>query len=272
MAVLDFDRLSEIAQRGRAAFAGADPFPHVVIDDFLPEEVAESVRCEFDQAQSASKHYSHGNEKKLALTDLAKMPAHTQALYEDLLSPRFVSFITDLTGIDQLVSDRDLEGAGMHMTLPGGFLNIHTDFLTHPKRRHWRRQVNLLIYLNRDWQDDWQGNLELWTKDMKECAASVAPVFNRCVIFNTLRRSYHGHPHRLACPPGESRKSIAIYYYCDAGVPGKIEPTDYQPLPTDSRMKRALIRADRGLLALYTYIKGRSGISDETLSRFLKRF
>ena len=200
------------------------------------------------------------------------MPAHTRAVFEDLLSQKTVDFIAKLTGIEGLVSDPDLEGAGMHMVQPGGFLNIHTDFLTHTKKRSWRREINLLIYLNKNWRDEWNGNLELWDKEMTHCVASVPPAFNRCVMFNTIPKSYHGHPLKLACPPGETRKHILLYYYRDEGHALELAPTDYQARPEDSAWKKAMVRVDAGLLRLYTAIKGRTGITDRMLDRILKHF
>jgi len=262
----------KLADRHHGEFASGKPFPHVVIDGFLPEDVAEQVRSEFAQAEEHWKYYNHFNEKKLALTDMVDMPTNTRILFEDLQSAPFLEFVMALTGIDDLLSDPHLEGAGMHMIRRGGFLNIHTDFLTHTKNRHWSRQVNLLLYLNPDWQEEWQGNLELWPSDMSACAHSIPPVFNRCVVFQTRSDSLHGHPHRLNCPSDQARKSLAIYYYRDEGVPGVLAPTGYRPRPGDGPLKRALIAADRNLLALYTFVKGRTSLSDKMLSRFLKRF
>ena len=175
MKLLDPRRLKEIAESQRESFANANPYPHVVIDDFLPERVAEDVLAEFPLVEEHWKYYSHYNERKLALTDLDKMPPSTRALSQELISPDFRNFITTLSGIEQLISDPTLEGAGMHVTRPGGYLNVHTDFLTHTKNRSWRRQINLLIYLNKDWQHEWQGDLEIWNRDLSECVASVAP-------------------------------------------------------------------------------------------------
>jgi Rps23 Pro-64 3,4-dihydroxylase Tpa1-like proline 4-hydroxylase len=272
VSVLDYDRLMRLADERRADFEAASPFPHIVIDDFLPEAIAESVRCDFPAVEDRWKHYTHYNEKKLAVTDLADMPDATQRLFADLQSERFVEFVGRLTGIEGLISDPELEGAGMHMIRPKGFLNIHADFLTHTKNRTWSRQLNLLIYLNRDWQEEWDGNLELWDAEMSRCEVSVPPIFNRCVLFHTIVASHHGHPHRLRCPDGDSRKSLAIYYYRDEGVPGQLASTNYRPLPTDSPLKKVLIAADRGLLAAYTWVKGRTGLSDKVLTRLLKRF
>ena len=159
----------------------------------------------------------------------------------------------------------------MHMVTRGGFLNVHTDFLTHTKRRNWSRRINLILYLNKDWQEEWNGNLELWDDDLKHCVQSVAPAFNRCVIFNTLEKSYHGHPHKLCCPPDQNRKSLLLYYYRDEGRELKLSSTNYRPLPQDSWLRRWMIAGDRVLLRLYTLVKGHTKISDRLMDRILRR-
>jgi len=272
MDLLDRDRLARFAAEHRGDFTRAEPFPHIVLDDFLPRETAEGLLRDFDEKRSGWKHYHHYNERKSAVTELEQMPSHTRRVFEELLSQQMIDFISELTGISDLIPDPDLEGAGMHRVEPGGHLNIHTDFLTHTKKRSWRREINLLIYLNHDWQEEWNGNLELWDAEMTGCVHSVPPAFNRCVIFNTLPRSYHGHPHKLSCPAGECRKHILLYYYRDEGHTLELAPTDYQPLPTDSSFKKAMVAADGALLRLYTSLKGRTKLSDRTMDRILKYF
>jgi Rps23 Pro-64 3,4-dihydroxylase Tpa1-like proline 4-hydroxylase len=270
MTELDYSRLQDTALKFRGTFANASPFPHAVLDDFLPLEIAQALAREFPQVADGWKHYHHYNERKLAITELAKMPSSIRKVFEDLLSQDTIDFVESLTGLKGLISDPDMEGAGMHKVLPGGHLNIHTDFLTHTKKRSWRRQINLLIYLNEDWEEDWQGNLELWSPDMKQCVHSVAPKFNRCVIFNTVPQSYHGHPRKLACPEGESRKHILLYYYTDEGKPLALAPTDYQARPGDSAIKKGLVAFDGALLRIYTAMKGHTQLSDRILDRILK--
>lgn len=272
MNAIDFPRLNRIARDQRDTYAVAAPFPHAVIDDFLPAEAAEQLLLDFDQAQEGWKHYTHYNERKLALTNLAQMPPHTQKVMAALQSQQAIDFVSALAQIEGLISDPDLEGAGMHLVKKGGFLNVHTDFLTHTKKPTWARRINLLLYLNKDWQDDWHGNLDLWNADMSACIQSVKPVFNRCVIFSTIENSYHGHPDKLDCPPDRSRKCLLLYYYRDEGRELGFSATDYRPTPDASYMERALIAADRTLLQAYTFIKRRSRLGDDTISRILKRF
>jgi Rps23 Pro-64 3,4-dihydroxylase Tpa1-like proline 4-hydroxylase len=271
-APLDFERLEALAPELRERFRSAHPFPHVVIDDFLPRETAERVLAEFDQTREGWDLYHHYNENKLAVSTLDPMGPDTRELFEALQSRRFVDLVETLTGLDELISDPDLDGAGLHKIEPGGFLNVHTDFLAHTKNRTWSRQVNLLLYFNRGWQPEWNGDLELWDADVTRCEQSIAPLFNRCVLFHTAEKSYHGHPRRLACPPGTTRKSIALYYFRDEGAPRPVTSTNYHHLPGDPLHKRWLVAADRGLLRLYSIVKRYTGLSNQLASRILKRF
>jgi hypothetical protein len=129
-----------------------------------------------------------------------------------LNSQAFLGFLEEMTGFHGLLSDPYFEGGGLHETKRGGHLGVHADFNVH-ERLKLERKLNLLVYLNEDWEDDYGGFLELWDRQMKECVIRVKPVFGRAVIFNTALDSFHGHPDPLNCPPERSRRSIATYYY-----------------------------------------------------------
>ena len=217
-------------------------------------------------------HYSHFNEKKLGLTEIERMGPTTQSVFYAMWSSRFAEFVEKLTSIPNLITDPELDGGGLHQTLPGGFLNMHVDFLAHNKHRHWSRQVNLLIYLNKDWRSEWNGDLEIWDAQMMRCVASVVPVFNRCVIFHTQRRSFHGHPHTLCCPADNSRKSLILYYYRDEDKVQRLEPTLYKPLPDDSMHKKALVWADSNAVRVYSFLKRYAKLHDGIANRLLRKF
>lgn len=271
-ALLDYERLEATAVQLRPAFQQAAPFPHVVIDDFLPTEIAESVLFEFDSGEKTWSHYHHYNEKKLALTQLSAMGPRTQELIRELQSRPFLDVAEALTGLTGLIADPELDGAGLHQVRRGGFLNVHTDFLSHTTNRQWSRQINLLIYFNPEWRSEWQGNLELWNPDVTRCVQSIEPRFNRCVMFHTREHSYHGHPHRLACPENVSRRSLALYYFRDEGSIREIRSTNYRPRPEDPLMKRVLIAADRRLLRVYSLLKRYGGLRDRMLDKILRYF
>ena len=131
-----------------------------------------------------------------------------------LNSDVFLQYLQKITGIkEKLISDPYLSGGGYHEIKKGGFLKIHADFNKHPFIDLDRR-VNVLLYLNKNWNEKWGGNLELYVENnLKKPELLISPIFNRCVIFNTNSHSYHGHPDLLSCPENISRKSIALYYF-----------------------------------------------------------
>jgi Rps23 Pro-64 3,4-dihydroxylase Tpa1-like proline 4-hydroxylase len=175
------------------------------------------------------------------------MGPSTRNLLAQLNGPAFIDFLQELTGITGLVPDPHLFGGGLHQIEPGGYLEVHADFNLHPVTRLERR-LNLLIYLNKDWQESWGGALELWGSDMTTCEARIKPLFNRCVIFTTSATSFHGHPVPLACPSGVTRKSVALYYYT-LPVAARVGPMHNTVFPGDHRPERreALRRLGREL-------------------------
>jgi Rps23 Pro-64 3,4-dihydroxylase Tpa1-like proline 4-hydroxylase len=136
----------------------------------------------------------------------------TRLLLYQLNSATFINFLEELTGIDGIIPDPHFVGGGLHQIERGGYLKIHADFNRH-KKLSLDRRLNLLIYLNQDWQEEYGGHFEMWDRDMTRCEKKILPLFNRCVIFNTTDFSYHGHPEPLTCPPDRTRRSLALYYY-----------------------------------------------------------
>jgi hypothetical protein len=205
--------LLETVQLNRDAYQANRPFPHVVLDDFFDADVLNSVIAEFPPiADERWRRFVHKYSLKLALTDAAKMGAQTRNFISHLNGPEFLSFLEKLTGIEGLVPDPYLEGGGLHLIMPGGYLGIHADFNFHQKMKLHRR-INLLVYLNHAWQEGYGSHLELWDEAMKSPVVKISPTFNRMAVFNTTEVSFHGHPDPLKSPEGVTRKSIALYYY-----------------------------------------------------------
>jgi hypothetical protein len=268
---LDIEALRQTAVRSRESFASAVPFPHLVLDDLLYPDAAEALVDEFDVLADGWTYYHHVNEKKIAFNDVARLRPAARAVLADLQSAEFLHAVELLTGVAGLLADPDIDGGGLQQTAPGGFLNVHTDFLAHTTRRHWSRQINLLLFLNRDWDESYKGWLELWEPGLARCGRRIAPLFNRCVIFRTTERSFHGVPAGVACPPGRTRKSLALYYFRDEGRLCRLHPTRYVPLPGDPRAKRALIHLDRWLLHAYSVLKRYTPLGDRIASSILKQ-
>ena len=211
---LAFDK-KQCEELGRAltdSYRSAHPFPHIVIDDFLDPEILRQVLADFPSSKDKS-YFDRDQERLKFQYHPAEIDSGiTRNLFAELNSEAFLAFLQELTGIDGLIADPHFEGGGLHETKNGGHLGVHADFNVHGVLKVERR-LNLLIYLNEDWDEDFGGRLELWEKDMSRSAVSVSPEFNRAVIFSTDLDSFHGHPDPLRCPPDRSRRSIATYYY-----------------------------------------------------------
>lgn len=213
MFILDHERLARLSAEHGGAYSSAEPFPHVVIDDFLPADALRAVADAFPKPGDLDWHvFDNPSQKKLAFEDERRIESGALWLLYQLNSARFMQFLERLTGIEGLIPDPYFVGGGLHQIERGGFLKIHADFNRHPKFDLDRR-LNLLLYLNENWEEGYGGHLELWDAGMKRCVRRVLPTFNRCVIFSTTDSSFHGHPEPLACPQGRTRKSLALYYY-----------------------------------------------------------
>ncbi len=263
--------LDAIFSRRHDEFVHAAPFPHVVLDDFLPRDVAQALVAEFALAMKWT-FLHHVNEKKLSCNDLESMGPVSRTVIADLQTPEFLRALEVLTGVVPLRADPELDGGGLQQTQAGGFLNVHTDFLSHTKQRHWSRQINLLVFLNEDWPESYGGALELWDAEVTRCVVRIPPTFNRCVIFLTGPTSFHGVPGGVACPPDRSRKSLALYYFREESRSCALTPTHYVPLPEDPASRRLLVRADGWLIYAYSFLKRYTPLSDRLASRILKHF
>lgn len=225
-------------------FVSAKPFPYIEIDNFFDEKFLNNILDSFPK-MSENKHNFNRNNKaevKFATNLPENIPDNINKFIEYLNSYFFLNFLKDLTGIkEKLIPDPYLEGAGLHEIKTGGFLKIHSDFNLHPELK-LNRRLNLLIYLNKDWKQEWGGHLELWDRDMKSCKVKIPPLFNKMVIFNTTDFSFHGHPEPLNCPNNVTRKSIALYYYTNGRPSNEINfenghmdrPTLFQKRPGTS--------------------------------------
>jgi Rps23 Pro-64 3,4-dihydroxylase Tpa1-like proline 4-hydroxylase len=157
-----------------------------------------------------------------------------RAMFYAFNSRPFIRILENITGIKGLIPDPYFVGAGLHEIKQGGHLSIHADF-NHHKPLNLERRINILVYLNKGWRDEYGGQLELWDTSMRECIRSIVPLFGRCVIFNTTEESNHGNPHPINHPEGVSRKSIALYYYTSTWVPREREHTTQFRVRPDSK-------------------------------------
>lgn len=270
MQSLDLDRLRAIARSRRDEFTRALPFPHLVLDDFLRPDVARRVVDELAATTGDWIYYHHVNERKRGFNDVARMGATTRQVVADLNDAAVRDALGTLTGIRGLLADPVLEGGGLSDMEPGGYVNVHADFLSHSRERTWTRRLNLIVFLNEPWAEADGGALELWDRDVRQVVRRVPPTLNRAVLFATTADAFHGVP-TVTCGPGRSRKSLALYYFTDEGAPRPIRSTHYVPRPSDGGARRVLIHLDRLALRAYALVKRYTPFGDRLVSRLLRR-
>jgi Rps23 Pro-64 3,4-dihydroxylase Tpa1-like proline 4-hydroxylase len=214
-------------------YTGAAPFPHIVMENFLRPEVLDKVAAEFPDLKARKEEsiqYDNNREIKFASRGMGQLSSAAFELVSCLNSDIFLRYLQTLTSVEEpLISDPYLSGGGYHEIKQGGLLKIHADFNKHP---HFNldRRLNLLIYLNKDWSDDWGGALELFHMDMSGPVVKVAPRFNTAVVFTTTSFAYHGHPDPLTCPEDRSRRSLALYYFSTGRPADDVSPTKHSTL------------------------------------------
>ena len=156
---------------------------------------------------------------KSYVMDMDKCSESVKKTTAYLNSPNMIKYLESLTQIKGLQADTFLMGGGIHKTKKGGHLDIHADFNIHNETKKYRR-LNLLLYMNSNYKEEYNGHLELWSKDMSKCEKKIAPLFNRAVIFRTTDDAYHGHLSKWNAD--YDRLSIAMYYYTDDRPEGSI--------------------------------------------------
>ncbi len=227
----DFDAL-------KVRVKNAPSFQHFYLDNFFEEDFANKVHDSYpsySDAEQLGKSFSAVNEKKkIQITDSKKFPPAILKLHEILASDEFVKIVSELFDIENLIADPTMMGGGIHETNSGGHLDVHVDF-NYNADLELHRRVNLLVYFNKDWHEEYGGYLDLWDIDVKNRLGSYAPIFNRMAGFTTNEISWHGVT-PLTCPVDRTRKSFAVYYYtkeAPAGWDGVIHSTIFKARPSE---------------------------------------
>lgn len=235
--VFNINKLEKLAVDYYELYNNAHPYPHVVLDRFLPEKYANNILKKFPDQRSKiwldwKKRDTIHQPKKQGIGHASRLDdvsPHLINMLSTFNSYPFLNFLEKLTGIEKLLPDPYFHGGGLHQILSGGKLAVHTDF-NDLKNINLYRRINVLFFLNKNWKKEYNGELELWNKELSKCEKSIPPSFNRLVIFNTNKISFHGHPKPLNTPPNVTRKSLALYYYTALPSPGEIYDgkTDWQ--------------------------------------------
>lgn len=189
------------------------PFRFLVVDNFLIPTKAEEILKNYpavDQGEWDGTTYIN-QKSKFQQREFAQGSIFSK-IFEELNGKEFLKDIEYISGIENLIPDEKLFGGGLHQSRTGAFLDVHVDYNIHPETKLHRR-LNILIYMNKEWKDEYEGHLQLWDMKQKKMIGNIAPIFNRMAMFETNEISFHGHPIPLKTPRNMTRKSIAAYYY-----------------------------------------------------------
>ncbi len=235
------DKIIEMAN----SFSQAKPYKHLVIDNFLNPEIAEEIYNTFPSEEVFNKKYKGVNEFKSEGSNFENFPSLFTQMREELHSKEWCVLMSKITGIEGMYSVPDALGGGLHQGGNGSFLDVHIDFNIHAERGIHRR-INLLVFFNKDWKEEYGGHTEMWNADMTNLDKKVFPALNRCLIFETNEISYHGYA-PITIPEGVSRKSFYAYYYTDLRADAaKYHDTVFKARPTDSAVKKTLTPLKEG--------------------------
>jgi hypothetical protein len=216
----------------RRRFLSAEPYPHLVLDGVFPAEALAGIYGEVPESNSelwtiwgSGWNEPDSSNQKRGISSLFLLGERTANFLQQLNSPDFLSDVRMLTGVPELTGDDTFSGGGLQRTGRGGRLRVHVDRERHPRPGKFGQAVNLIVFINPVWLPEFGGHLELWSRDASHKCVSIEPIFNRLVLFQSNRQTFHGHPEALQCPEGLFRTSIAAYYY----IPKKLEVPPSEP-------------------------------------------
>ncbi|MBC8111309.1 MAG: 2OG-Fe(II) oxygenase [Verrucomicrobia bacterium] len=221
-----------------ADFQNGFPYKHIVLDNFLKTEIAADLYENFPAVEKLHKHYDGLNEKKSEGSNFEDFSPVFSQVRNFVMGEDFAKWMAVVTGIEGVFVTDDKLGTGLHQGGNGSFLDIHVDFsIHHVKNVH--RRLNMLIYLNKNWQESYGGGMEMWNADMTKLEKKVLPLLNRCLIFETNQISYHGYS-TITIPENETRKSFYTYFYTPITeeIKVKYHDTIFKPKPEDSTVKK----------------------------------
>ena len=210
------------AREGMEYFA--EPFKHVVIDDFFPKELADECLRKFPSITEPGWESSNDADIEIKYRTVWQsefdIPEGIVDAVRILNSAPFLRAMSKVMGIEKIMPDPYFTGGGLNVTMRGGLLDVHVDGNYHDASG-LNRRLNALVYLNPEWQDNWGGEFGVYDESGDHCLKKVAPLFNRLVVFDSHDKSFHGLPDPVNFPDGVPRRSILLYYYTKENRPGE---------------------------------------------------
>ena len=215
VSLFDDPHYAALAKRTSPEFRAAKPFPHIMLDNFLPDHSASLLALMYPAPDKDAGWTTHANP------NVKRMFSGNEVLWNPVFrlfaqataSRQFLLFLETLSGITGLIPDPYYIGGGAMVAGRGDFLNMHCDFNFHYRLKCYRR-LNALFYLTPDWKEEWGGNLILQGNEAGgPYSIAYAPLFNRVIIFEVSDTAWHGQPEPMTCPEGAWRRVFSAFYY-----------------------------------------------------------
>lgn len=193
-----------------------NPYQHIVLDDVFEAEFVRAISESFPSLEDPS--WQHSNDKGIEIKSRSNwssdfdIPDGILPIIRVFNSSFILDAMSKKLSIPKLIPDPYFTGGGLNVTEKGGLLDVHVDGNYHDATG-LNRRVNLLLYLNEGWEEGWGGQFGIYTDEGNTLVKKIPPLFNRCVIFDTHDKSYHGLPDAINFPQDKPRKSIILYYY-----------------------------------------------------------
>jgi 2OG-Fe(II) oxygenase superfamily len=207
-------RLPGSTQDIQAAYKNAKPFPHVVFDNLFSEQTLDPLLTEI--SAMAREQWANVDrdprERTVRMRSAAEMGPAGEQLLSIVHSAAFLYLLSEITGVGQLLPDPYLQGGGFALMRRGDYFDVHADRNVAYDTGLTRR-LAMIVFLNKSWKPEYNGQLELWSPDAKRREVSIDPLFNKTVLFEVAYPNFHGVPAPLACPADRIRQSFIVYYH-----------------------------------------------------------
>lgn len=209
------------------AFVSNTPFPNIEFRDFLDEGIALGMKNEITNSYRKYNHllknFTRNGSHMIELCEAGDYCPIAHRLIGDLHSKYFVGWLEKVTGIDGLIPDPWLIGASYMRCYRGDSLQVHSDFNWNDKLK-LHRKLTLVIYLNPEWEEEWNGDIQLWDKEKQKCVKKYFPSNGNMVLWENQKYAFHGHPNPLNCPEHITRDGFRLFYYVSDATPKEDEP------------------------------------------------
>ncbi len=193
-------------------FLSTQPHPIIVLDEFFPLETAQSLQKECESIPS--EHWTEFTRRGSYMKECKNLNYSPEAvkIVNQLNSSNGLIWLEKITGIQGLLPDPHLTGAGYSRSFNGDSLKSHTDFNWNDQLR-LHRKLTLIVYLSEDWKEEYNGHIEFYDDDNQRVIQRIFTKFNRCVIWQYHKRGFHGYPTPIQCPEHISRNTLRLFYY-----------------------------------------------------------